>query len=78
MDTSAMGPLYPEIRVALRSRNRYALVSAIRLGLRKAGTPPAEIERFSREALSTQDARYFEELCSQWVYMERPSSRGAE
>jgi hypothetical protein len=78
MDTTAMGPLYPEIRVSLRSRNRYALVSAIRLGLRKAGTPADEIERFSREALSTQDPRHFEELCSQWVAMEHPASRSAE
>jgi len=79
MDTTAMGPLYPEIRVSLRSRNRYALVSAIRLGLRKAGTPADEIERFSREALSTQDPHHFEELCSQWVAMEQPaSSRNAE
>ncbi|HEX3551760.1 MAG TPA: hypothetical protein VIA62_00850 [Thermoanaerobaculia bacterium] len=55
-------------------------MSAIRLGLRKAGTPPAEIERFSREALSTQDPCHFEELCSQWVWVctDRPSSRGAE
>ena len=74
MDSAAMGPLYPEIRVALRSRNRYALVSAIRLGLRKAGTPPEDIERFSREALSTQDPRHFEELCSQWVRMEKERS----
>jgi hypothetical protein len=74
MDTTAMGPLYPEIRVALRSRNRYALVSAIRLGLRKAGTSPEDIERFSREALSTQDPRHFEELCSQWVLMEKERS----
>lgn len=79
MDTTAMGPLYPEIRVSLRSRNRYALVSAIRLGLRKAGTPADEIERFSREALSTQDPHHFEELCSHWVAMEQPvSSRNAE
>lgn len=65
-----MGPLYPEIRVALRSRNRYALVSAIRLGLRKAGTPPEDIERFSHEALSTQDSSHFEKLCSQWVLVD--------
>jgi hypothetical protein len=80
MDATAMGPLYPEIRVALRSRNRYALVSAIRLGLRKAGTPPAEIERFSREALSIQDPLHFAELCRRWVLMEMecPSALGAE
>ena len=65
-----MGPLYPEIQISLRSRNRFALVSAIRQGLRKAGKCPSEIERFSREALSTQDPRQFEELCSQWVRLE--------
>jgi hypothetical protein len=75
MDATSMGsPLYPEIRVSLRSRNRYALVSAIRLGLRRAGTPPAEIERFSQEALSTQDPRGVEEICRRWVRLERASS----
>ncbi len=71
MDTTSMGPLYPEIRVSLRSRNRFALVSAIRHGLRRAGTPPAEIERFSQEALSIQDPRGVEEICSRWVRLER-------
>lgn len=67
-----MGPLYPQVRVSLRSRNRFALVSAIRLGLRRAGTPAAEIERFSQEALTVQDSTGFEELCSRWVRMDRP------
>jgi hypothetical protein len=68
-----MGPLYPQVRVSLRSRNRYALVSAIRHGLRRAGTPAAEIERFSQEALTVQDPHGFEELCSRWVRMDRPT-----
>lgn len=66
-----MGPLYPQVRISLRSRNRFALVSAIRLGLRRAGTPAVEIERFSQEALTVQDADGFEELCSRWVRMDR-------
>ncbi len=70
-----MMPLYPDVRVSLRSRNRYALVSAIRYSLRRAGTPPAEIERFSREALSTSDLRSFEEVCRQWVLVDRPSGQ---
>ena len=70
MEETSMGPLYPEIRVSLRSRNRFALVSAIRHGLRRAGTPPAEIDRFSQEALSTQDPRGLEEICSRWVRLE--------
>jgi hypothetical protein len=65
-----MGCMYPEIRVSMRSRNPFALVSAIRYGMRRAGTPPAEIERFSQEALSTEDPRHFEELCSRWVRLE--------
>jgi hypothetical protein len=68
-----MNPLYPEVRVTIRSRNRFALVSAIRQALRRAGTSPGEIEAFSREALTTQDPRRFEELCSRWVVvMDRP------
>jgi hypothetical protein len=70
MDTPNV--LYPEVHVSVRSRNRFALVSAIRLGLRRAGTSPAEIERFSREALSEQDTRRFEEICKAWVRLERP------
>jgi hypothetical protein len=69
-----MRPLYPEVRVSLRSRNRFALVSAIRHGLRRAGTPPAEIQRFSQEALSVQDPNGFEELCSRWVLMDRSAA----
>jgi hypothetical protein len=70
MEAISMVPLYPEIRISLRSRNRYAVVSAIRHGLRRAGTPLAEIDRFSQEALMIQDPRHLEELCSQWVRLE--------
>lgn len=72
-----MGPMYPEIRISLRSRNRFALVSAIRQGLRRAGTPHDEIERFSQEALTVQDPRRFEELCDRWVRLEAPAERPA-
>lgn len=68
----AISPFYPDVRVSVRSRNRFALVSAIRYGLRRAGTPPAEIERFSQEALAVQDPRRLEELCQKWVLLERP------
>ncbi len=67
-----MPPIYPDVRVSLRSRNRFALVSAIRYGLRRAGKPLAEIERFSREALSTKDPGHLEELCRSWVLLAGP------
>ncbi|HWN40894.1 MAG TPA: hypothetical protein VNW71_01670 [Thermoanaerobaculia bacterium] len=47
-------------------------MSAIRYGLRRAGTPHAEIERFSQEALSAQDPHRLEEICQQWVLLEPP------
>jgi hypothetical protein len=72
MEETSMVPLYPEIRISLRSRNRYALVSAIRHGLRRAGKPPAEIDRFSQEALATQDPSGLEEICNRWVRLEHP------
>ena len=71
MDTPTV-PFYPEVHVSLRSRNRFALVSAIRQGLRRAGTSHDEIDRFSQEALSEQDSRRFEEICKAWVWLERP------
>lgn len=69
-----MAPLYPEVHINLRSRNRYAMVSAIRQAMRRAGSSPGEIEDFSREALTTPDPRRFEELCSGWVVMDYPQA----
>ena len=66
-----MTPLYPEIRVSIRTGNRYALVSAIRQALRRAGTDTGEIDRFSQEALSTPDPLRFDDLCRRWVQIER-------
>jgi hypothetical protein len=66
--------LYPEIRVAFRSRSRYALVNAIRLSLREAGVAPHMIETFSREALTTQDPRRFEELWNRAIETSSASS----
>jgi hypothetical protein len=61
-----MTPL-PELGYPMRTSNRYALVSAIRHLLRRRGLGRTEIERFSREALSAQDAQMFERICRDWV-----------
>jgi hypothetical protein len=66
-----MPPIYPDVHISLRSRNRYALVSAIRYGLRRAGKPHADIERFSQEALATHDPHRLEELCQRWVLLDQ-------
>ena len=65
------GPRYPQLRVSLRTENPLALVSATRLALRRAGTDRTEIDRFTRDALSSPDPRG---LCGQWVRLEAPGT----
>ncbi|HEY0783192.1 MAG TPA: hypothetical protein VGE98_12100 [Thermoanaerobaculia bacterium] len=67
-------PLYPTVRVTLRSRNRFAWVSAIRSALRRSGIAHDEIERFTRVALLTGNRRRFEEFCRLWVQVDGPAA----
>ena len=62
-----MAPIYPEVQVSLRSRNPFAVASAVRQALRRAGKEPSDIERFSHEALDASDAQRCEEVCRRWV-----------
>jgi len=67
-DTPLPGsPRYPDLRVSLHTDNPLAMVSAVRLALRKAGTDRGEIERFTREALNSPDPQDF---CDQWVRVD--------
>jgi hypothetical protein len=66
-------PLYPEVQVTVRSPNRWAVASAIRQALRRAGKDRGEIDRFLDEALAQDDPRAFRETCRRWVYL-RPSA----
>lgn len=59
-----MIPLYPDLQISLRTDHPLALVSATRLALRRAGKDAREIERFTRDALASEDPRG---LCSRWV-----------
>lgn len=58
---------YPKIRVRMRSANPLALVSAVRLELRRAGVGQAEIRRFSDEALEADDSGNTRKVCRSWV-----------
>lgn len=61
-------PKYPTIEVCTRSRNPFALVAAVREGLRRAHVEQSEIERFSSEALShTESPRQTRQVCNGWV-----------
>ncbi len=68
--TSDSSPRYPELHVALRSPRPIALVSAVRLALRRAGVEHDEIARFTGEALSQDDPRRTVELCAEWVKVD--------
>jgi len=44
-----------------------ALVSKIRLELRRAGVDPNEIREFSSEALTLDDPEKIRRICGKWV-----------
>ena len=62
-----MGPRFPEVHVTLRTDNRWAVASAIRQAMRKAGKDRLEIERFLAEALAYEDPQALQEVCLRWV-----------
>lgn len=63
-------PRYPDIHVRLHSRNPFALVSAVRLALRKSDVDDAEIRRFSDEAMSTTEPARVLDVCTEWAEIE--------
>jgi hypothetical protein len=65
-----VSPLYPAARVRLRSRNPIALVSAVRLALRRAGADHDEIDRFTEEALGAADPAEIRRSCRRWVLLD--------
>lgn len=65
--TVTMSPRYPEIHVELRSRNPYALISAVRLALRRSRIDRSEIFRFTEEALADEEPRRMRQVCDHWA-----------
>ncbi len=67
-----MSPRYPEVRVRLHSRNPFALVSAVRQGLRRYHVGHREIDRFTEEALRAEEPSRMREVCAAWAAIEGP------
>lgn len=63
-------PQFPDVRVAVRSRNRWAVAAAIRQALRRAGKDRRQIDRFLAEALAAEDAEHLREVCGRWVNLQ--------
>ena len=62
-----MSPRYPDIRVQTRSANPLALVSAVRLALRRSRVAAGEIHRFTEEAFRSDEPQAMRRVCSSWV-----------
>ena len=65
-----MAPRYPDIQVRLRSNNPFALISAVRLALRRSHVDPGEISRFTEEALRSEEPQRMRQICSDWAEVE--------
>ena len=63
-------PRYPEVKIRLHSRNPFALVSAVRQGLRRSHVDAGEIDRFTEEALRAEEPQQIREVCSTWAAVE--------
>jgi len=66
-------PLFPDVRVTVRSRNRWAVAAAIRQAMRRAGKDRREIDRFVNEALSTESPDRLRDVCRRWVHLQLPA-----
>ena len=65
-----MAPRYPDIHIRLRSNNPFALISAVRLALRRSDVDPGEIHRFTQEALDCDEAQSMRQVCADWAEVE--------
>ncbi len=63
-------PAYPEVRVTVRSPNRWAVAAAVRQALRRAGTDRSDIDRFVREAMAADSPEHLQDVCRRWVRLQ--------
>lgn len=63
-------PRYPQIHVRLHSHNPFAVVSAVRLALRRGQVAAAEIDRFTEEAMGTEEPQRMHAVCAGWARVE--------
>jgi hypothetical protein len=63
-------PRFPEVLVTLRTRNRWAVASAVRQALRRAGKDSREIDLFLAEAMASDDPQALQETCDRWVRLK--------
>ncbi len=62
-----MAPRYPQLHVRLHSDNPFALISAVRMALRRSRVEKGEIDRFTEEALRVEEPQRMREVCNDWA-----------
>jgi len=65
-----ISPRYPQIHVRLHTENPFALVSAVRQGLRGSRVDKGEIQRFTEEALRHEEPAKMRAVCAAWAAIE--------
>ena len=65
-----MGPKYPQLQIQLHSSNPFALVSAVRLAMRRSRIDAQEIDRFTEEALRREEPQDVQAVCASWADIE--------
>ena len=65
-----MGPKYPQLHVRLHSRNPFAMISAVRSAMRRSCFDGSEIDRFTEEALRTEEPQQIDQICKSWARVE--------
>jgi len=68
-----MKPRYPDLRISLRSRNPFALVSAVRQAMRHSGVDEVEILSFTEKALAANQPEHMRQVCSEWAWVSLPN-----
>lgn len=69
-----MSPRYPEVQIRLRTRNPFALISAVRQGLRRSRVDDGEIRRFTEEAMRSEEPNQMREVCAAWAAIDPTAS----
>lgn len=64
-------PPSPPVEVSLRSSHPTAVISAVRVALRRAGFDREEVERFTRDAFASGDGE-LERVVRAWAVVRAP------
>lgn len=65
-----MAPKYPDLHIRLHSSNPFALVSAVRLAMRRSRMDSEVIDRFTAEAMQTEEPSHIRQVCSDWARVD--------